>query len=115
MRSIRNRAFFDAALFVILDHWEMRSIRNATGVFLALGLDFRSLGNALYPEHMTHWPPNLPDFRSLGNALYPEPACSVLRPPLYFRSLGNALQQKQQQIYTKIYLLPVICFCSFPQ
>ena len=35
-------------------------------------LDFRSLGNALYPEHNAHSLDALSDFRSLGNALYPE-------------------------------------------
>ena len=60
-------------------------------------MNFRSLGNALYPELYALFVALLRHFRSLGNALYPE------------------LQQKQQPIYTKIYLLPIICFCSFPQ
>ena len=100
-------------------------------------LDFRSLGNALYPELEKGFERRSLYFRSLGNALYPELHAQVARRSADFRSLGNALylehknrlinirkildrlenalQQKQQQIYTKIYLLPIICFCSFPQ
>ena len=54
-------------------------------------LDFRSLGNALYPEHARAWAVCAAYFRSLGNALYPELALGHGNPDSYFRSLGNAL------------------------
>ena len=72
MRSIRNlHAELHAAL-EILDHWEMRSIRNLDLCAMAHRDDFRSLGNALYPEHKCLRGLGQADFRSLGNALYPE-------------------------------------------
>ena len=115
MRSIRNFStgnWFDRR---ILDHWEMRSIRNLYVLERQLDLYFRSLGNAPYPERKHASCYSYLDFRSLGNALYPEHVLAPAAVECHFRSLGNALQQKQQQIYTKIYLLPIICFCSFPQ
>ena len=55
------------------------------------------------------------NFRSLGNALYPEHKNRPMNIRKILDCKKNAIQQKQQQIYTKIYLLPAICFCSFPQ
>ena len=50
MRSIRNKYAYVYRVKCILDHWEMRSIRNLANVPLQVVGDFRSLGNALYPE-----------------------------------------------------------------
>ena len=55
------------------------------------GQDFRSLGNALYPELNRIAHHEVVDFRSLGNALYPELSHSSIALALDFRSLGNAL------------------------
>ena len=53
MRSIRNTIYYSSHHILILDHWEMRSIRNCAQLGQFLRLHFRSLGNALYPEHIT--------------------------------------------------------------
>ena len=57
---------------MILDHWEMRSIRNVINSARLIALYFRSLGNALYPELTAQSAWSMKHFRSLGNALYPE-------------------------------------------
>ena len=91
MRSIRNIAGVLSDWLRILDHWEMRSIRNFERSGVAFALYFRSLGNALYPERTTVHLQMRRDFRSLGNALYPEPLRPFLVTLTDFRSLGNAL------------------------
>ena len=65
-------------LLSILDHWEMRSIRNVIGQMKQTVVNFRSLGNALYPELTQAALVNSLNFRSLGNALYPERASRFL-------------------------------------
>ena len=50
----------------------MRSIRNLDAGAHVAEHDFRSLGNALYPEHVSYQMRKADNFRSLGNALYPE-------------------------------------------
>ena len=69
----------------------MRSIRNSEAIFRRCKLDFRSLGNALYPEHLVRDSARGRDFRSLGNALYPERRRAQWFCRANFRSLGNAL------------------------
>ena len=72
MRSIRNSAAEKSHAGPILDHWEMRSIRNPNRAGPGRHRNFRSLGNALYPELGDRFAQYLRHFRSLGNALYPE-------------------------------------------
>ena len=55
MRSIRNKVASLMSRASILDHWEMRSIRNYGATTLCVKHDFRSLGNALYPELVTRY------------------------------------------------------------
>ena len=57
--------------------------------------NFRSLGNALYPEPHVGALIQRDDFRSLGNALYPEPLVLGIEDRDDFRSLGNALYPEQ--------------------
>ena len=56
----------------------MRSIRNVIGQMKQTVVNFRSLGNALYPELTQAALVNSLNFRSLGNALYPERASRFL-------------------------------------
>ena len=85
-----------ASIF-ILDHWEMRSIRNKKAKGVAEAKDFRSLGNALYPERRGTQGGPASNFRSLGNALYPERADAFLGALPDFRSLGNALYPEHRR------------------
>ena len=74
----------------------MRSIRNDTALGSSLAMDFRSLGNALYPELVPGRRVARHHFRSLGNALYPELNQERGSVSGDFRSLGNALYPELQ-------------------
>ena len=91
MRSIRNSVTGKSTVLSILDHWEMRSIRNSNSTACATSsiLDHWEMRSIRNLRPLTQGDEAY--FRSLGNALYPELARQALEGALDFRSLGNAL------------------------